>query len=256
MLHMVAEGRPGALDEPEFRALRGANRYLMAHYDAAALDFSHPSLEDNDEGAFWRAAVVAAGGNLSGAARELKRTGGIVRPYPKALKVPLGLLIVEAAIEIGDIKLANHYLKLLGTEEATAAQRGKQAYVQGRLKELEGDFDTAVSYWEEAMSSPHGLSRAKATVARAELLLKQEKITPLAAIEELEKLRFAWRGDDFELDLLRRLGRLYIAADNYRDGLRTLRQAATHFRTYEKAAEVTQDMSDIFAQLYLEDGAD
>ena len=256
VLHMVAEGRPGALDEPEFRALRGANRYLMAHYDAAALDFSHPSLEDNDEGAFWRAAVVAAGGDLSGAARELKRTGGIVRPYPKALKVPLGLLIVEAAIEIGDIKLANHYLKLLGTEEATAAQRGKQAYVQGRLKELEGDFDTAVSYWEEAMSSPHGPSRAKATVARAELLLKQEKITPLAAIEELEKLRFAWRGDDFEFDLLRRLGRLYIAADNYRDGLRTLRQAATHFRTYEKAAEVTQDMSDIFAQLYLEDGAD
>ena len=256
VLHMVAEDRPEALDEPEFRALRGANRYLMVHYDAAAEDFAHPSLEENDEGAFWRAALVAAGGDLRGASRDLKRTGGIIRPYPKALKVPLGLLVVEAAIEIGDIKLANHYLKLLGTEETNAAQRGKQAYVQGRLKELEGDFDTAVSYWEEAIASPHGPSRAKATVARAELLLKQEKMTPLEAIEELEKLRFAWRGDDFEFELLRRLGRLYMAADNYRDGLRTMRQAATHFRTHERAAEVTQEMSDIFAQLYLEDGAE
>ena len=256
VLHMVAEDRPEALDEAQFRAMRGANRYLMAHYDEAAEDFAHPSLEDNDEGTFWRAALVAAGGDLSGASRDLKRTGGIVRPYPKALKVPLGLLVVEAAIEIGDIKQANHYLKLLGTEDTNAAQRGKQAYIQGKLKELEGDFDTAIAYWEEAIVSPHGPSRAKASVARVELLLKQEKIAPLEAIEILEKLRFAWRGDDFEFELLRRLGRLYMAADNYRDGLRTLRQAATHFRTHEKNAEVTQEMSDIFAQLYLEDGAD
>ena len=114
-----------------------------------------------------------------------------------ALKVPLGLLIVEAAIDIGDIKQANHYLELLGTEEVNAAQQGKQAYIQGRLKELEGEFDAAIASWEQAMASPHVPSRAKATVARAELLLKQEQMTPLEAIEELEKLRFAWRGDDF-----------------------------------------------------------
>ena len=35
-----------------------------------------------------------------------------------------------------------------------------------------------------------------------------------------------------------------------------MRQAATHFRTHEKAPEVTQEMSDVFARLYLEDGAD
>ena len=256
VLNMIAEDRPQALDEPEFRAMRGANRFLMAQYDLAAEDLAHPSLEDNDEAAFWRAAVAAAGGDLSGAARGIRRISGIVRPYPKALKVPLGLLVAEAAIEIGDIKQANQYLKLLATEEETAAQQGKHSYVQGKLKELEGDFDSAIAFWEEAMVSPHGPSRAKAAVARTELLLKLEKIGPLEAIEEMEKLRFSWRGDDFEFELLRRLGRLYMAADNYRDGLRTLRQAATHFRTHEKAAEVTQEMSDVFVRLYLEDGAD
>lgn len=256
VLNMIAVDRPEALEEPEFRAMRGANRFLMAQYDLAARDLAHPTLADNDEAAFWRAAVIAAGGDLRGAARSIRRISGIVRPYPKALKVPLGLLVAEAAIDVGDIKQANQFLKLLATEEETPAQQGNQSYVQGKLKELEGDFDTAVAYWEEAMVSPHGPSRAKAAVARTELLLKLEKITPLEAIEELEKLRFAWRGDDFEFELLRRLGRLYMAADNYRDGLRTLRQAATHFRTHEKAAEVTQEMSDVFANLYLEDGAD
>ena len=218
-LRIIAEGRPEALDEPEFRAMRGVSRFLMAHYDMAAEDFAHPSLEENDEGAFWRAALVAVQDDPGGAARDLKRTGSIVRPYPKALKMPLGLLVAEAAVDIGDIKQANRYLEMLGTEEANAAQQGQQVYVQGRLKELEGDFDTAISYWEEAMVSPHRPSRAKAVVARADLLLKQEKISHLEAIEELEKLRFSWRGDDFEFELLRRLGQLYMADDNYRDGL-------------------------------------
>ena len=43
---------------------------------------------------------------------------------------------------------------------------------------------------------------------------------------------------------------------DFRSGMRTLRQAATHFRKHENAAEVTQEMADAFVHLYLEGGAD
>ena len=256
VLNRVAADRPEIRDDPEFRALHGANQFLMGHYVDAAADLNHPSLQDNDEAIFWRAALEAAAGKPIKAARRLKRTVGIIRPYPKALKMPLGMLVATSAIATGDAKRAARQLESLATEEPTPSQASQLAYIEGRLKELSGEFDDAVAKWEEVQDGPHRPSRAKAAMARAELLLKLGKFTPAEAIEELEKLRFAWRGDDFEFGLLRRLGALYLAEGDYRSGLRTLRQAATHFRSHEKASEVTQEMANAFARLYLEGEAD
>ena len=254
VLRLVGEDRSEIEGEPEFRALRGASNFLMGRYGEAAADLGHASLDDNDEATFWRAALSAATGNLVGAARDLKRTGGIIRPYPKALKLPLGLLVANAAIAIGDIKQAAHHLEVIGIEEPTPSQASQLVYVEGRLAELSGDFDKAIAKWEEAKDGPHRPSRAKAVVARTELLLKLRNISRGEAIDELETLRFAWRGDEFEFRLLRRLGDLYLAEGDYRNGLRTLRQAATYFRKHQEAAQVTQQMTKVFAKLYL-DGA-
>ena len=56
--------------------------------------------------------------------------------------------------------------------------------------------------------------------------------------------------------MLRRLGTLYLKEGLYRQGLDRLRKAATHYRTHEEAIQVTQQMSDTFTDLYLNDGAD
>ena len=252
VLRVAGEGRPDIEGEPEFRAMRGASNYLMGRFGEAATDLSHESLNGNDEADFWRAALKASAGNLVGAARDLKRTGSVIRPYPKALKMPLGLLVAKAAIATGDIKQAAHQLEVLSIEESTPSQASQLVYVEGRLAELSGNFDEAVAKWEEVEDGPHRPSRAQAAVARSELLLKLRKISRAEAIEELEQLRFAWRGDDFEFRLLRRLGDLYLAEGDYRSGLRTLRQAATYFRKHKEAPQVTQQMANAFSKLYLE----
>ena len=61
-------------------------------------------------------------------------------------------------------------------------------------------FDQAVAAWEAVEKGNHRPSIAEATVLRANLLLGQKKIPPKDAIVELEKLRYAWRGGEFELD--------------------------------------------------------
>ena len=256
VLRVLAAEQRNIMNNPEFRALRGASSFLMGRLSEAKSDLGDPSLADNDEGIFWRAAVQATEGDMVGAALNLRRTSGIIRPYPKALKTPLSLLVAESAIEVGDAKQAADFLTSLEAEEPTPAQKGQIAFVEGRLLELNGDFDGAVGKWEEAQAGPHRPSRAKASVSRTELLLKLESITKKQAIEELEKLRFAWRGDDFEFNLLRRLGRLYMEVDDYRNGLRTLRQAVTHFRKHEGASEAAKEMADAFSRLYLGDDAD
>ncbi len=256
ILRVVGKDDPEMPNDPEFRALRGANSYLMGRYQDARENFHHQSLDENDEALFWRAAIEASEGGLASAARVLRRKGSITRPYPKALKMPLALLVAEAAIMIGDTKQAETYLQALNAEEPNPAQKSQLNYVEGRFMELAGDFDGAIGKWEEVQAGPHRPSRAKATVARTVLLLKLQRFTLDEAIEELEKLRFAWRGGDFEFALLRRLGHLYLQDGDFRNGMRTLRQAATHFRNHKKAPEVTQDMVDTFYKLYLQGGAD
>jgi tetratricopeptide (TPR) repeat protein len=255
VLKVVAEERPQIEDSLEFYGLRGAINVLMGRYDDAREELEHKSLNGNDEARFWRAALQAYEGDLFGAAPNLRRAAVVIRPYPPVLNIQLGTLVAEAAVELGDIRRAKQYLKRTIDVGPNPEEMSQLQYVEGRVLELSGDFDGAVSKWEEVQNGPHRPSRAKAAVARTELLLEQELIDDFGAIQELEKLRFAWRGDRFEFDLLRRLGDLYIAVGDYRNGLRTMRQAATHFRNYKDAAEVTQKMIDFFAGLYLEDKA-
>ncbi len=256
VLKALTRNNPGIVNSAEFRLYRGAANFFLRRFEQAKKDFNYKSLDNNDEGTFWRAAVRAAEGDLVGAALKLRRTGAVTRSYPTALKLPLGLLIADAAIEIGDVRQAKHYLDALALEDLTPNQKSQLDYSLGKFDKLMGNFDAAVMKWEEVQGGSDRLSRVKASVDRAELLLKEEKITPGEAIEELEKLRFVWRGDDFEFNLLRRLGGLYLEEKDYRDGLRTLKQAVTYFRTNEKAPEVTQEMVDAYEKLYLGDAAD
>ena len=170
VLSRIAEDRPAITDEPEFRTLRGAAFFIMNQIPEAEADLTHPSLEGLDEAAFWLAALRASGGDAVGAAPTLKRTSGIIRPYPTALKVPLGLIVSETAIEMGDVDEAENQLEFLGVDPPGPIQKAKIGFVQGRLSELSGDFEGAVGKWEEVMQGPDRSSRAKAAFARAELL--------------------------------------------------------------------------------------
>jgi hypothetical protein len=128
--------------------------------------------------------------------------------------------------------------------------------LSGRVNEADGKVEAAIAAWENAMALEYEPTTVHADLMRIKLLLKLGRLTPAEALVDLEALRYAWRGGDFEFDLLRELGKTYVAAGNYRKGLETLRQAASFFRHKEEASEVTQQMSDVFADLFLEGMAD
>jgi tetratricopeptide (TPR) repeat protein len=252
---MVAED-PEFEKAPELKLVRGGAKYLMARYGDAAEDLADPSLDEVDEGAFWRAAVIAKSGQMVAAAHELRRTGTVTQPYPKPIRFPLALLVAEAAIEIGDIENAQKFLEALSSAQPTTKQRAEIAYLEGKLAEVGGDEDGAVAKWEEAMEIDDRATLIKATYARMELLMQMQRMDEKEAIEILERLRYLWRGDEFEFKLLRQLGAFYLKEHGYRNGLEALRQAATYYREHEEAALITQQMSDTFNFLYLKDGAD
>jgi tetratricopeptide (TPR) repeat protein len=240
----------------EVRLLRGGTLFMLGRVEDARKDLNDKSLDGLDEGLFWRAIIDTVDGDRAQAARELRRVGPMIRFYPRALALPLGMIVAETAIDLGDFKVAVFYLESLLAMAPTSHQRAHIDYLEGRIFEFSGDNDKALEKWAAVAKGPDPLARFRARRDHIELSLKLEQIDKAAAIEALESLRYAWRGDDLEFALLRRLGTLYLEAEDYREGLRTLRQAATYFREHPRAPEVTQQMAEVFARLFLQDEAD
>jgi tetratricopeptide (TPR) repeat protein len=251
VLKLIAEDRPGIETEAEFRTMRGVGNLLMGRFANAREDLLHESVEGIDEGVLWRIAASAAAGDVAREAGDIEHIVSIVPSYPKPLRLAVGPLLAETAIEHGHVNQAARLMEMLGVEDLDPMETAYLGYLQGRLLEANGDVDGAVAKWTELEHAPHRQARAKALLARSELLLKSNRISRAEAIEALEQLRFAWRGDKFEFGLLRRLGRLYVEEHMYPDGLRSLRQAATHFPEYPATAEVTREMARTFEDLYL-----
>ena len=256
VIRVAVDDIPLLENDPSVRILRGGANFLLGRYDLALEDLNHESLAENDEGRLWAAAAHAMMGDRIGSARDLRFTGSIARDYPRALKMPLGILIAEVAAETGDGQGARLFLDALNLENPTPAEQAMLKYAEGKLRELDGDFDGAISLWDEVLESDHRPSRARARVARTEMLLKLRRIDFRQAIEEYEKLRFAWRGDRMEFNNLRRLGSLYLDEGFYREGLSTLKEAATNFRDFAEAPEITKQMSETFNTLFLGNQAD
>ncbi|MBI4183075.1 MAG: hypothetical protein HY521_03640 [Proteobacteria bacterium] len=261
ILEVIARADEKAADDPGFRLMRGAANLLMGRIEEATPDLGHPSLARNTEAELWRAVLAAQRGDWRGAATLFRSGAALLPTYPPKLKSRLGSVAFEAALKTRDVRRAEQIFRILAREQqrggdTTLVDTGQYEYLRGRLLEARGDFDGALAAWNSVERFGDRRARSQADLARLDLLMRIERIDRPTAIEAMEKLRFAWRGDDFEFDLLNRLADLYFEEKNYRDGLRTLKIAATYFPTHRDAQLVTLKMATAFNELYLAGLAD
>ena len=255
VLRSIEAEQPDMINTAAFRALRGATNFQMHRDGAAVDDLGHPSLVDIDEAAFWRAAAQSRLGRAGLQAAILSATGAVLENYPPDVRIPLALVAADAAIRAGDDLTANTFLEVARDPEYnTTHDRARIQYLQGNLLASTGAFEAAIAAWKEAEV---GRSRRTAALARRARLDMEHRLNLIDTdqlINGLESLRFAWRGGDFEYELLRELGALYLEQQRYGDSLRTLRLAASYFQDRPGAERLAQTMRNVFETLYL-DGA-
>jgi tetratricopeptide (TPR) repeat protein len=199
--------------------LSGASQLLQGDLKTAAAELGNAALDDESEAVLWRAALAASLGEWEPAAERFARTVDLVDDYPKVIRSRLRLWGAEAQIEAGDPVGALDYLDRLRADAPTADEAAQIGYLEGQRTAREGRFIEARDIWQRLTESAHQPTRARAIFGITEIMLKNGEIDTRAAIDRLERLRFLWRGGPFELALLRRLGHLYLAADDARAGL-------------------------------------
>ena len=256
-LRLAAEEEPTLLDTGPYHALRGACNAAMERWDLALPDLDNPLVKDDPEALFWRAAAHAGSSDKPGEyAKALAAGLPLIRDYPKALQWPLATIAARAALAADDDAGMQSALNMLDHMHAVGPQQGLLDYLHGAYGELSGKFDKAIYYYNKAMDGDNREFRARAAYAATELQLKTRQIKPREAIDQLDRLRFSWRDEDFEFNLLRRLAELQIAAGDYANALRAARSIVTNYPDNRDEPVVAKMMSDAFEALYLRGAAD
>jgi len=251
LLKLIEEDEPALLERQDVRAMRGASAFANQDFARAREDLFHRSLDGQAEIGLWRGALAAVAGDFEGAAREFARGGALITVYPRHYRMRLGALAAEAALETGDVHRGKQLIAMLEAAEPTREERQTIRYLEARHAEKVGDPVKALELYAKVAAGANAEAAAKASLAAIELELAQESIKPAAALDALDKLRFAWRGGNFEFDLLRLIGRIQIAEGDPREGLANLRRVATYFPDHPRADAVAEEMAAVFKALYL-----
>ena len=256
VLGMIAANDPQAAQSPAFLSLRGAASYLMDDYDQATADLGNAALSTYPDAMLWRGAVAAAQAHWADAVPAFARVGDRIQDYPTALKVKFGLLAAETAINSHEFPAAQIYLDFVTGAGPDKMGEAHVKYLLGLLAATRRETDKAAALYDEAIADGDPAIKAKAKFAKVTMLLDAKKIPAKDAIDALEDLRFAWRGDSMEFDVLRRLGDLYLASGEYEKGLTTLKRAVTFFPDDPRAKDAAEAMNAAFAKLYVDGAAD
>lgn len=239
-----------------FRALRGAANMMMQRYQEASEDFSHFTLANEEDARFWLAAARSQIADPEDQAQTMIQTGSLIRAYPRRVKIPLALMGVESAIAAGDDFGAQGFLDLIRRETPSPNEQAAIDYMDAKLNEKIGELQVALQQYRKAEASSSLMYSVLAERDRLELEHRLGTVSTAQLIDGLEQLRYRWRGDHTELEMLLRLANLYTEEKDYGTALRTLKITTSYFENDERVDEAAAMMSDIFERLYLDGEAD
>ena len=257
VLRVMAAADPAIVDTPAFRAVRGAANFLMRRDADAVTDLSTPALKaDPTVQLFLAAASARSLPDPNKNALVLRLAPEDIKGWPRTLRMEIGEIAAKTVAGAGDSKGAARIVDAMMGPGLSRRDVGKLSYLAGLAAMAGKQYDQAISRFREAEASESRPDRAYAARDRIELMLRLGKLTPDQAIAELEKLRFAWRGEDFEYQLMKRLGQLQIAAGRYGEGLRSMHSLATNYPDNPDIPKVMDEMHDAFERLFLGGEAD
>lgn len=256
VLNSLGRSDPALAVDPEWRGLRGAARAMAGRWKDAEADFSSPAVADDPAAALWRGYVAFHQGDMAAARTQFANGRSALPAFTPKWRARLGRASAEAALAGGDLARARAELAAtpadgLAPEEASALQ-----LTRARVLEASGARDAALALYDQVAATPYGEVATPALLKSVQLKLGSGKMAPAEAMGVLDSLRFRWRGDAVELEVIRALGQLNLSQGRYREALAALRSAGGRSPDLPAAAALQTDLATAFKTLFLDGQAD
>jgi hypothetical protein len=247
LLQLAAADDPREAAAADNAALAGMAAVLAHRADEAA-GLDDQRLSGTDDIALWRAVRLAEQQEGSPqAAAVFAATWPLVLAYPPPLRDRLLPLVAETLVTGGETAAASALLAERKDDPALGLARGL-------LQEARGDTAAALAIHEALASSRDQSLYARAAARAVEMRLASGSIDVKQAADGLDKLLYAWRGDQHERSLRERLAELRARSGAWRSALGLLRETEAIFPADKPA--IHAELVDMFAAMLRDDAAD
>jgi tetratricopeptide (TPR) repeat protein len=256
VLNALAKQNPQAMNDPEFRGLRGIARVMARRYQEAATDFSSPVLSDDPSSALWRSYIAARTNQWAEARQQFADGAEAYNRLPPVWRARMARAEAEAALEVGDLHGAETRITTALANKVEPREQLATYLVQARIMEALGQTARALHIYKAVSRSSADYLQAPALLHATTLQYQRGEITPTKAAAVYDGLRYRWRGDATELETIRALGQLYLGQGRYREALEALRTAGQRMPSLPQAADLQSDLNNAFRGLFLDGLAD
>ncbi|HRQ61045.1 MAG TPA: hypothetical protein PLO23_05995, partial [Alphaproteobacteria bacterium] len=253
-LSFAAQELPELEENPSFLALRAVSKAFDGKLETALEDLNSPILAEFGETKIWKAYVLAGLGDWAQAAETMPGDYTVLKNYTPEVLNRLALVLAEISLRDGNIEMAEELFKLVeaGKEEddLNKAIDAQLQYLKGEAARQKGKTDETAKLWEPLTKGPDDLYRVKSGLSLARLLIDEKKLKPKDVIDRLERLRYAWRGDELEAQVNYWLGRTYFESGETIKGLKILRDSIPVAKGTPLAPKVAQDMTRLYTEYF------
>lgn len=253
LLKSFKEQAPESEKSFYFQGLMGISNLYKENYDEAIANFGDKQLDLDPSIPTWRwvANFLKKDKHDDKTIEAPKEIDLSLLPRYLKHSIYLRLLkndLAQEKFEIFDQNYSQIKQSVLSTQEKNYLD-----YLMGWSDYLKGNHIGGLNKWKKLTKIIDRFTSSHARYAIASKGPENNFITKKEAILDLETLRFAWRGDQFEYKVIQLLGRYLLDLHLYKRGLRTLKDLITLFPDNPSNKEVTATLAETFSNIFIND---
>lgn len=256
VMRVMSAADESVLKSNEFLAIR-AVASVMEHDNKQAMeDLKDQRFDEQADIATWRAVMASQQNDWSTADQYFSMSDLPNPDLPPNARKLAGLSKLESEIYNNHIDQAKNIIEQMKSDDGLTKTKDILDYWSGEIALRENNAEKAEKIWRKVVKNEDPYARPRAEFALIKLGSDNGTLKRDEVIARLERLRFAWRGDKFEFNVLRQLGSMQIEDGLYREGLFTLRRAVTNYADQPYVTELTELMTGTFKKLFMDGAAD
>ncbi|MBH0236875.1 tetratricopeptide repeat protein [Methylobrevis albus] len=256
VLALIGGIQPAATTSARHRLMLAAARVLSGRPEEALPLLAADGLRDNPDAAVWRVIAQSDTGGYAAARRSMPRAEMVAGSLPPALTALFQTAAARAAIEQNDFSTAVSMLRQVDRSNLEPEMLATVDLLNARMAEASGRTMDAIGLFSRLVVEQKGPVAIEAGYRLVRLQEREGVLTLDQAVDRLEGLAVAWRGDELELKVLRLLAELAVEKGDYRRGFEALQAATAVDPTSETTRLISEEMSAAFASLFLDGHAD
>jgi len=255
-LDLLTKQSPRALDDPQVRGLRVIAKMLSGRYADATGDLSSAQLVADPASRLWAGYAETKAGHYADAVKDFKTGMKAIGEFPVAWRTRIGAAYAYAAMQMKDLATAQTVIGFATSQPAESLDRLGAFLIDAQIIEASGDRLRALGVYSAVARASDDRIAAPAAMHAAMLSYQLKRTDADKTLTALDSLRYRWRGDDTELQLVANMGQIYLSEGRYREALQILRSGNQTFADKPQAVEIQISLNTAFRNLFLGGMAD